>query len=114
MSTLLTNTITVRDVTYTVQEISGFHMREVRKRLKERPESIEAYLAWVCTVSPKFASENAAIDEPHFILKAVSEEAFRLSAPPVDRHKEIEALQSRLAELQQSLIDVPEEGAKNA
>jgi len=84
MSTLLTNTITVRGATYTVREINGRHMREIRKRLKDQPETIEAYLAWACTEEPKFASESAAADEPHAILKAISEEAFRLSAPAAE------------------------------
>jgi hypothetical protein len=78
---LLTNTIAVREVSYVVREINGRHMREVRKRLKDSPETIEAYLAWACTVSPPFASESAAADEAHAVLKALSEEAFRLSAP---------------------------------
>lgn len=81
MNMLLQNTITVRDVSYTVREISGRHMREVRKRLKDAPETVEGYLAWACTVSPPFASEGATVDEPHFILKAITEEAFRLSSP---------------------------------
>jgi len=80
MSELLTNAITVRGVTYTVKEISGRHMREIRKRLKDAPETVEAYMAWAFAVEPKFASEQAAADEPHAILKAISEEAFRLSA----------------------------------
>jgi hypothetical protein len=80
MSELLTNTVTVRGATYTVREISGRHMREIRKRLKDAPETVEAYMAWACTVDPKFASEQACADEPHAILKAISEEAFRLSS----------------------------------
>lgn len=91
MSTLLTNTITVRGVAYEVREINGRTMREVRKRIKDAPETVEAFLAWACTVEPKFASEQAAADESHLVLKALSEEAFRLSTEPV-----------------------PEEGAKNA
>lgn len=79
MSKLLSNTITVRGVSYTVKEISGRHMREVRKRLKDAPETVEAYLTWACTAEPPFASESVAVDEPHFVLKCISEEAFRLS-----------------------------------
>jgi hypothetical protein len=79
MSELLTNAIKVRGVLYTVREINGRTMREVRKRLKDQPETVEAFLAWACTEDPKFASESAAADEPHAILKALSEEAFRLS-----------------------------------
>lgn len=76
---LLSNTITVRGVSYQVREISGRIMREVRKRLKDQPETVEAFLVWACTVDPKFASESAAADEPHALLKAISEEAFRLT-----------------------------------
>src|ERR1700691_5571227 len=83
MSDLLTNTITVRGVAYTVREINGRTMREVRKRLKDQPETIEAFIAWACTEEPKFASESAAVDVAHAILKAISEEAWRLSAPEV-------------------------------
>jgi hypothetical protein len=82
MSSLVANTITVRGVSYEVREISGRIMREIRKRLKDQPETVEAFMAWACTVEPKFASESAAADEPHAILKAISEEAFRLSAAP--------------------------------
>jgi hypothetical protein len=81
MSTLLTNTITVRGVAYEVREINGRTMREVRKRIKDQPETVEAFLAWACTVEPKFASESVAADEPHLVLKSISEEAFRLSTP---------------------------------
>jgi hypothetical protein len=83
MSGLIEGSVTIRDVTYTVREISGRHMREVRKRLKDSPETVEAYLAWACTIEPKFASESAAADESHLVLKTISEEAFRLSQPPV-------------------------------
>ena len=79
MSTLVSNTITFRDVSYEVREISGRIMREVRKRLKDQPETVEAFLAWACTVDPKFASETAAADESHALLKAITEEAYRLS-----------------------------------
>lgn len=84
MSELLTSTVKVRGVSYEVREISGRIMREVRKRLKDSPETVEAFLAWACTLNPKFASETAAADEPHFILKAISEEAFRLSSAPAE------------------------------
>ena len=93
--TLLTNTITVRGVTYEVREINGRIMREVRKRLKDSPETVEAFVAWACTVEPKFASESVAGDESHAVLKQLSEEAFRLSAAPKPEPPE-------------------EEGAKNA
>jgi len=79
MSGLIESTVSVRGTVYTVREISGRHMREVRKRLKDSPETVEAYLAWACTVDPKFASEQAAADESHLVLKLLSEEAFRLS-----------------------------------
>jgi hypothetical protein len=83
---LVTNTITFRNVSYEVREINGRTMREVRKRLKDQPETVEAFLAWACTVEPKFASEQAAADESHLLLKVLSEEAFRLSSapPPAD------------------------------
>jgi hypothetical protein len=82
MSELVSNVILVRGLSYTVREINGRTMREVRKRLRDSPETVEAFLAWACTVEPKFASESAATDEPHLLLKAISEEAFRLSRPP--------------------------------
>lgn len=84
-SALLTNTITVRGVAYEVSEINGRVMREVRKRLREQQtETVEAYLAFACTVEPKFASEAAAAAEPHMILKAIADEAYRLGKPPAD------------------------------
>jgi hypothetical protein len=79
---LLEGSVTIRGVAYTVREISGRHMREVRKRLKDAPETVEAYLAWACTTEPKFASEQAAADESHLVLKTLSEKAFELSQPP--------------------------------
>lgn len=104
MSTLQTNTIFVRGQSYVVSEINGRTMREVRKRLKDQPETVEAFLAWACTMEPKFASESVAVDAAHAVLKAISEEAFRLSAPEFP-----DELSARRA--------VPEEGvqaAKNA
>lgn len=81
-SALLTNTITVRGMAYEVSEINGRVMREVRKRLREQQtETVEAYLAFACTVEPKFASEAAAAAEPHMILKAIADEAYRLGKP---------------------------------
>ena len=79
---LLEGSVTIRGVAYAVREISGRHMREVRKRLKDAPETVEAYLAWACTIEPKFASEQAAADESHLVLKSLSEKAFELSQPP--------------------------------
>lgn len=109
--TLLENTIPIRDVAYTVREISGRHMREVRKRLRDEPETVEAYLAWACTTEPKFASESAAADESHLVLKILSEEAFRLSNMQKNPREELIEVQKRLAELQALIA---EEGAKNA
>ena len=79
MSDLLSNTIEIRGVPYEVREIDGKTMREVRKRIKETPETVEAYIAWKCGLSPAFASEQAATEAPHLVLKLISEEAFRLS-----------------------------------
>jgi hypothetical protein len=79
MSALVSNRIPVRGVSYEVSEISGRIMREVRKRLKDQPETVEAFIAWACTLDPKFASESAAADAAHAVLKAISEEAFRLT-----------------------------------
>ena len=79
MSDLLTNTIEIRGLPYEVREIDGKTMREVRKRLKDAPESVEAFLAWKCAVTPPFATEAEAANAPHLVLKLISEEAFRLS-----------------------------------
>lgn len=114
MSELLTNTIEIRGLPYEVREIDGKTMREVRKRIKDAPETVEAYITWKCAVSPPFATEAEAANAPHLVLRLISEEAFRMSSPPIDRRKEIDTLQKRLAELQESLIAVPEESAKNA
>lgn len=79
MSELLTNTVEIRGESYVVREIDGKTMREIRKRLKDSPETVEAFLAWKCTVSPPFKSEAEAADTSHLVLKLISEEAFRLS-----------------------------------
>lgn len=110
MSDLLESKVTIRGVEYTVREINGRHMREVRKRLKDAPESVEAYLAWACTIEPKFASESAAVDAPHLVLKTLSEEAFRLSGGVKDPHAELAEVKKRLAELE---AQIAEEGTKN-
>jgi hypothetical protein len=85
---LLEGSVEIRGVTYTVREISGRHMREVRKRLKDAPETVEAYLAWACTIEPKFASESVAADESHLVLKTLTEKAFALSQPPAPAEEE--------------------------
>lgn len=79
MSNLLTNVVTIRGVDYTVSEIDGKTMRGTRQRIKDSPEQVEAFVAWRCTLAPPFKSEDDALGAPHAILKAISEEAFRLS-----------------------------------
>lgn len=84
MSELLTSKIEIRGATYEVREIDGKTMREVRKRVKDQPETVEAYLAFKCTVSPPFESEAVAANAAHLALKLISEEAFRLSSAEAD------------------------------
>ena len=79
MSDLLTSVVAIRGVNYEVSEIDGKTMREVRKRLKDTPETVEAFLSFKCSVKPAFASENEAAAASHLVLKMISEEAFRLS-----------------------------------
>lgn len=79
MSNLLTNVITVRGVNYTVSEIDGKTMRGARQRIKDAPVELEGFVAFHCAKEPKFVSEAEALAAPHAILKAISEEAFRLS-----------------------------------
>ena len=76
---LVSNTIEIRGASYVVSEIDGKTMREIRKRLKDSPETVEAFLAWKCTVTPSFKNEAEAADTSHLVLRLISEEAFRLS-----------------------------------
>jgi hypothetical protein len=87
MSNLLTSVIAIRGANHEVSEIDGKTMREIRRRLKETPELVEAYIVWRCAVDPKYATEDAAAAEPQAVLKAISEEAFRLSALETDGGK---------------------------
>jgi hypothetical protein len=79
---LITNTIKVRGKDYLVSEMDGKTMAEVRKRLASDSEKIglEAFMAFKCCLDPKFASSEAAAAESHFVSKAISDEAFRLTA----------------------------------
>lgn len=79
---LITNSITVRGKTYTVSEMDGKTMAEVRKRLASDSEKggLESFMAFKCCVEPKFANIEAAAAESHFVSKAISDEAFRLTA----------------------------------
>lgn len=79
MSDLLTNVITIRGVNYTVSEINGKTMRHTRALIKDSPPEVEAFVAFNCCVEPKWKSLEEALAAPHIILKAISEEAFRLS-----------------------------------
>jgi len=79
MSGLLTNVITIRGVDYTVSEINGKVMRTTRELIKDRNVEVEGFVAWHCCVNPKWQKLEDALAAPHAILKAISEEAFRLS-----------------------------------
>lgn len=75
------NTITVRDKPYLVRELSGADMIGVRK-LIATPETkvhLEAFVAWKCCLEPKFKTQQETADSlPFTVMKAISEEAFRL------------------------------------
>jgi hypothetical protein len=80
-TTLLTNVISIRGEDYEVREIDGKTMREVLKRVKDAPETVQGYIAWKCSVRPAFENEGAAANAPHLVLRLISEEAQRLSTP---------------------------------
>jgi len=79
MSNLLTNVVTIRGVAYTVSEINGKVMRTTRQLIKDNNVEVEGFVAFHCCVEPKWAKLDEALAAPHAILKAISEEAFRLS-----------------------------------
>jgi hypothetical protein len=86
------NTITVRGKSYLVRELSGADMIGVRK-LIATPETkvhLEAFVAWKCCLEPKFETQQKTADSlPFTVMKAISEEAFRLgNDDPTDPKEE--------------------------
>jgi hypothetical protein len=79
MSELLTNTITIRGQAFLVKELDGKTMAESRRVLAEDKARLEAYVAWKCTVDPKFASEADVLALPQIFADKLSAEAFRLT-----------------------------------
>jgi hypothetical protein len=81
VSELLTSAIEIRNSAYTVREMTGKEMQAVRKMILSDSEKfrVQAYVASICCVSPKFANEQEAANASQAVLKAISDEAFRLT-----------------------------------
>ena len=82
MSALLTNVISIRSEDYTVSEIDGKTMKQVRKLLagdEMGKQDIEPLVALTCCVSPKIKNMEELLTMPSFVIMRISTEAFRLS-----------------------------------
>ncbi len=79
MTDLLTNSITIRGETFIVRELDGKTMAESRRVLAADKARLEAFVAWQCTVDPKFASEADVLARPQIFADKLSAEAFRLT-----------------------------------
>jgi hypothetical protein len=71
--------ITIRGKLYRVRELDARTMAEVRRLIDAEKWRVEAFVTWKCCIDPPFASEKAALEEPHIVVDKVSSEAFRLS-----------------------------------
>lgn len=81
MSELLTSTIEIRNSPYTVREMTGKEMQQVRKFVLSETEKfrVQTYVAFICSVSPKYATEAEAAADSQAVVAALSAEAFRLT-----------------------------------
>lgn len=79
MSTLRTNSITIRGRSFTVSEMTAKGVRDSRKVAEKEPHRLDLFVASMCCVEPKF-SEAELADEPNVFAKKISAEAFRLTA----------------------------------
>jgi hypothetical protein len=79
MSTLRTNTITIRGRSFTVAELSAKGVRDSRKVNEKEPYRFDLFVASLSAVEPKFTEAELA-DEPNIFAKKIAAEALRLTA----------------------------------
>lgn len=81
MIDLVTSTIVIRNTTYTVREMTGKEMAAVRKLVVDDAQKFRTqnYVASICCVDPKIASELEASALPQLVIERISDEAFRLT-----------------------------------
>ena len=87
MSELVTSEVVIRDTTYTVQEMTGKVMNEVRKAIDVDKSRVETLVVFRCLVVPKLASESEAAALPQFVVNKLSAEIFRLTNGEGDEAK---------------------------
>lgn len=83
MSTLRTNSITIRGRSFTVSEMSAKGMRDSRKVLEKESNRLDLFVASMCCVDPKFTEAELA-EEPNIIARKIAAEAWRLTGEDDD------------------------------
>jgi hypothetical protein len=78
---LITNTITIRDASYTISELDGKSMAAVRNRLAQADlkQETDIFIAFKCCVDPKFKSQDEVGELPNGVVTAIAKEALRLT-----------------------------------
>ncbi len=86
MSTLRTNSITIRGRSFTVSELDAKAMRDVRKVMAKEPHRLDIYVASLGSVEPKYTEQELG-DEPNIFCKRLSAEIMRLTNEDPDDPK---------------------------